>query len=384
VNSPQKFLLVQLGRLGDFILATPILRALKQDNPQHQIHVLASRHNALLARDHPLVDKVLIHSKKMPALLPLLLRFKCEQYDYWIDPKDHFSRESYFFARWARARCKIGFNPEGKRPAFDVTVPSAQANYEDQVAVRNLRALQSLPLQSADPRPVLFLKPRDEENLQEFLRQANLSRYVCVHLSASKEIRYWPQAHWIAFLQAVSLPAFSFVVTCSPADAARAQEIVATVPRAGLDDRLVDLEQVVGVGATGVLGRELDLCVAPQGLTTVADPLHGLGQGLLAIHPELVLEVDVARGDEHVEMRALGHADRLDGTLVSANRRGEEKARCVRELLGGRYVSESFAYGNSASDLPHLKLVKHGLLVNGNSAARRQAARLGVACVDWT
>jgi len=69
---------------------------------------------------------------------------------------------------------------------------------------------------------------------------------------------------------------------------------------------------------------------------------------------------------------------------VSANRRGEEKARCVRELLGGRYVSESFAYGNSASDLPHLKLVKHGLLVNGSNPARRQAAKLGVACVDWT
>src|SRR4029078_9194086 len=35
--------------------------------------------------------------------------------------------------------------------------------------------------------------------------------------------------------------------------------------------------------------------------------------------------------------------DCLDGTLLSANRRGEEKARCVRELLGGRSVSESFA-----------------------------------------
>jgi len=78
------------------------------------------------------------------------------------------------------------------------------------------------------------------------------------------------------------------------------------------------------------------------------------------------------------------HDDRLDGTLISANRRGEEKARCVRELLAARDDGETFAYGNSASDLPHLRLVRHGLLVNGSLAARREAAECGVACVDWT
>jgi len=76
--------------------------------------------------------------------------------------------------------------------------------------------------------------------------------------------------------------------------------------------------------------------------------------------------------------------DRLDGTLISANRRGEEKARCVRELLAEKRAQESFAYGNSASDLPHLVLVSCGLLVNGSNAARRVAAEAGIRCVDWT
>ena len=76
--------------------------------------------------------------------------------------------------------------------------------------------------------------------------------------------------------------------------------------------------------------------------------------------------------------------ERLDGTLISANRRGEEKARCVRELLAMRPRTESFAYGNSGADLPHLALVSHGQLVNGSPAARRAAAAAGVDCVDWT
>jgi HAD superfamily hydrolase (TIGR01490 family) len=76
--------------------------------------------------------------------------------------------------------------------------------------------------------------------------------------------------------------------------------------------------------------------------------------------------------------------DRLDGALTSANRRGEEKARCLRELILQHPDPETFAYGNSVSDLPHLRLVRHGVLVNGSVAARRAAVELGVACVDWT
>ena len=88
--------------------------------------------------------------------------------------------------------------------------------------------------------------------------------------------------------------------------------------------------------------------------------------------------------DQVISTEVRWDGDHLDGTLISANRRGEEKARCLRELLDARQDAETFAYGNSASDLPHLQLVRHGLLVNGSVAARRWAAKSGIACVDWT
>jgi HAD superfamily hydrolase (TIGR01490 family) len=88
--------------------------------------------------------------------------------------------------------------------------------------------------------------------------------------------------------------------------------------------------------------------------------------------------------DRVICTEVLWRGDLLDGTLISANRRGEEKARCMRELLSERKDPETFAYGNSTSDLPHLELVRHGLLVNGSVAAQRAAAEAGVACVDWT
>ena len=94
---------------------------------------------------------------------------------------------------------------------------------------------------------------------------------------------------------------------------------------AGIDDRLVDAQQELRVGARGILGAELDLGVRAERLAAVADPLHGRRQRLLAGDAQLVLEVDVAGGDEDVQVRPLGDADGLHGPLrvaVAAARQG--------------------------------------------------------------
>jgi HAD superfamily hydrolase (TIGR01490 family) len=88
--------------------------------------------------------------------------------------------------------------------------------------------------------------------------------------------------------------------------------------------------------------------------------------------------------DEVISTGVAWNGDRLDGTLTTPNRRGEEKAVCLRAIVAARSDGETFAYGNSDSDLPHLRLARHGLLVNGSVAARRAAAAMGVPCAEWS
>jgi hypothetical protein len=67
----------------------------------------------------------------------------------------------------------------------------------------------------------------------------------------------------------------------------------------------------------------------------MAHPPDRLGQGLVAVHPELVLEVDVARRDEHVEVGPLGDLDRLDGSLgIAVATAGERRHGHTLRLLG--------------------------------------------------
>jgi phosphatidylglycerophosphatase C len=75
--------------------------------------------------------------------------------------------------------------------------------------------------------------------------------------------------------------------------------------------------------------------------------------------------------------------DRLDGTLTTPNRKGMEKARCFTAFREHHPGLATAAYGNSHTDLPHLRLADRGVLVNGSDKARRDAKALGVSCVDW-
>src|SRR6185437_16645380 len=75
--------------------------------------------------------------------------------------------------------------------------------------------------------------------------------------------------------------------------------------------------------------------------------------------------------------------DRLDGALITANRRGAEKLRCL-EWLRTQYPDLPMtAYGNSASDLDHMRHAERALLVNGNAAARLSAQASGIAAANW-
>jgi len=67
--------------------------------------------------------------------------------------------------------------------------------------------------------------------------------------------------------------------------------------------------------------------------------------------------------------------DRLDGHLTTPNRRGTEKTRCFEAIRKGFTTA---AYGNSGSDLDHMRLADQPLLVNASASAQREARRLGV------
>jgi phosphatidylglycerophosphatase C len=77
-------------------------------------------------------------------------------------------------------------------------------------------------------------------------------------------------------------------------------------------------------------------------------------------------------------------ADRLDGALITENRHGAEKLRCLVWLRAQYRNLPIIAYGNSASDLEHLRNADRAMLVNASAGARRKADEAGIPVSDWT
>jgi phosphatidylglycerophosphatase C len=73
---------------------------------------------------------------------------------------------------------------------------------------------------------------------------------------------------------------------------------------------------------------------------------------------------------------------RLDGRLMSANRRGEEKHRCLAAVMARDTPDRIYAYGNAGSDLAHMALAHEAYLVNG-PARLANASTAPVHSVRW-
>lgn len=106
---------------------------------------------------------------------------------------------------------------------------------------------------------------------------------------------------------------------------------------------------------------------------------------LLSASPDLYVPA-LARALGFAESLCTGvhwHGDRLDGALVTPNRRGQEKVRSLEGLRLRHPELPIVAYANAASDVAHLALADRATLVNGSHRARRAAARAGIACTRW-
>jgi phosphatidylglycerophosphatase C len=106
---------------------------------------------------------------------------------------------------------------------------------------------------------------------------------------------------------------------------------------------------------------------------------------LLSASPDLyVTRIGQMLGFEHTLCTELEwRVDRLDGRLKTENRRGEEKLRCLSWIRDQYRGLPIIAYGNSSSDLDHMRHTDRALLVNGNNEARRLAAKWEIPVSYW-
>ncbi len=85
-----KFLIIRFSSIGDIVLTTPVIRCLKQQVPDAEVHFLTRLPFAEVLDGNPYIDKLHILKDKFSSLLPALVE---EKFDAVIDL--HHNRRSW-------------------------------------------------------------------------------------------------------------------------------------------------------------------------------------------------------------------------------------------------------------------------------------------------
>lgn len=77
-----KFLIIRFSSIGDIVLTTPVVRCLKKQVPDVEVHFLTKKSFTSIVESNPYIDKIITLGNDWDTMIDAL---KSEQYDYIID-----------------------------------------------------------------------------------------------------------------------------------------------------------------------------------------------------------------------------------------------------------------------------------------------------------
>lgn len=186
------FLFYRLSSMGDIVLTTPLLRVLKKNYPDAEIHYIVREAYADVLRFNPYIDK-LWTVKKSPFEAKELLSLK---FDYFIDLHKN-QRSKLFFLNFLQA--SYSTFPKLNLKKFFLTQFKINLLPDRHIVDRYFEALKKFNL-TYDGEGLDFFFPSN------FEQPITIKPYVAVALGGTYNTKKYPIPQWLEVLNMLSLP----------------------------------------------------------------------------------------------------------------------------------------------------------------------------------
>ncbi len=194
-SSVGKALLIRLRSIGDTVLMTPAIAALKAWRPDIEVTVLLEPLSASLADDHPLVNELIVVEKSLPARARLIRELRRKRFDVAFNM--HGGTTATLIAKLSGARYSVGYAAYGlsrlltaRAPAPDLLLGRSRIHSVEQ----QLALLHWAGVPWPDPVPRLTLRPsaRAETAIRRRLDEAGLIKdFAVLAPAAAFEAKRW-------------------------------------------------------------------------------------------------------------------------------------------------------------------------------------------------
>ncbi|HRP07599.1 MAG TPA: glycosyltransferase family 9 protein [Gemmatimonadales bacterium] len=227
---PPRILLVRFSSIGDIVLTTPVIRAIRQRHPDAHIAMVVREDMADLVRHNPRLDQVITWQHRSP-LGPLVERIRQTDWTHRLDL--HGSLRS------RRLRLMVGGEWQGypkhriRRTAL-IATGRRMGGSLGHVVERYAEAAASLGITLDDLPAELFVSVEAEEKARAFLAGHGLGRQrrlVALVPGAAHFTKRWPPEYWTDLAARLSVKD-DLVILGGPAEREVAATMVAAAGRA--------------------------------------------------------------------------------------------------------------------------------------------------------
>ena len=254
-----KFLIIRFSSIGDIVLTSPVIRCLKTQFPEAEVHFLTKKRNLDLIQANPYIDRIHLFEDSLPDVLRKL---KEEKFDFIIDLHNNLrslrikiglKTRSHTFnklniLKWLYTRFKLNYMPEGH------------------IVDRNLETLKSFRIVDDGIGLDYFIPPEDEFPLAD-LPETFRNGYIALVLAGTYATKRMPAGKYQRLISETPLP---FILLGGKSERPLADRILEWKP-----GNVLDFTAKLSINQSASLVKNARLVIANDtGLMHIAAAFH--------------------------------------------------------------------------------------------------------------
>ncbi len=228
----KRILIVRTDRIGDVLLSTPVIKALRNEYPHAYIAMMVNPAVKDIVDGNPYLDEVIIYDKDGKhkswfRSIKFCLRLRKKRFDLAIvlHPTNRVHLITFFCGIPKRIGYdrKLGFLLTQR---FKHTKQSGQKHELEY----NLDLLRQLGIEPKDKQPFMPIKKESEEWLEELFKAQDLKpsdKLLAIHPAASCPSKIWPNVRFAEVAdRLIEKFGFKVIVVAGPRDLSLAQNLI--------------------------------------------------------------------------------------------------------------------------------------------------------------